>query len=503
MRKPAVGALLFLVVVASTWTVVSADIAAVMEGLRSDDAQVFGAALKELVALGSKGYAPAVEYIRNEANPNRGRVLAVIDELDAAKAYDLAETYLKASDKDMRVGAVLALGRATSRYAEKSLGKLLKEKDARLRGAAVLALGEKNSEFAREKVLEILKDEKDPNRATAAEALGIMNYVNDQSLGVLIYALRGQDKDLKIAAAKTLGMTDQLAAATELSNLLKDDDPDIREAGKTAFIMLGTKSVSILCGVARNGTELQKVSVAELLGTVDSGKSRETLTDMLTDSSPKVRLAALQSLKNQGAAEALPRITALSHDPDKDVRLLAVKSLEQLGGQSGLSVFITELRDKEPEIRSEAIDILYRLKGLDGLYYVRELVSDPDDAVCAKVRTLIVEEFGAAAVKDLLELLHSPSPEKILVALSILRELAASEPGPVLELLKHPDETVRMAAIDYLAEFGTMAEAEYMDKRYYRSKTTEAKAADEASRRIKFRITGIEPPRVQQRPDDE
>lgn len=473
-----------------------------LDGLKSDNEEILQATMTKLAAQKSEGFKLAVQYLKDESNPNRLFVLSSLVLFQNDGTMDAVKSYLKSKDEDERAAATLALGGQRNRAVEKELTSALKDKSLKVRGAALKAFAYHKSDLGKEKILEVLKDEKNPSRPQAAEAIGILQEVTSDTLGLLIYALRGQDPAMKCAAAFALGETRQVAAATELANTLKDSDEQVRAAAIAAFVNLGEPGVNTLGSLAKIGDEQQKIAAALILGRIKADKGIDYLMEMLTDPSAAVRFEAINSLVLIGSTKPLPRITALTHDSDPKVKLKAVMALETLGGDSGLSVFISALRDEQADIRLAAIEILNRLKKQESLYHIKENITDQDPTVAQRVKDLLTKDYAAVAGPDIEELLRSPTKEKILAALEVARTLKLSAEDKVLALLTHPEPEIRYAAIDHLKDFGSMAAAEHLDKKYYRSKTEEANKADDASRQIKYRITGVMPAKVKIDDDD-
>lgn len=93
--------------------------------------------------------------------------------------------------------------------------------------------------------------------------------------------------------------------------------------------------------------------------------SADQLQVALSDQSPTVRRAAVESLRHLAGDEMssrVPRLAEALQDPDEAVREAAVEVLAMAGGPRSVALLLEARGDSSPIVREEAAEALYRLR---------------------------------------------------------------------------------------------------------------------------------------------
>jgi HEAT repeat protein len=180
-----------------------------------------------------------------------------------------------------------------------------------------------------------------------------------------------------------------------------------------------------------------------LLRDVDNERARERLTEMGTKAVPELRKAA--------------------RDQNPKLRLAALRVLGAIGENAvnAWNDIAVSLNDPEAAQRIAAADALGKIgKGArPALLPLLRATADPNPAVRAAVGAAL-DRVGAPAKEDaaqLLALWQEPSPEKrdrFAVAVRLLKPDPETSALLFLPLLKDPENTIRLQAIQVLGEAG-------------------------------------------------
>jgi HEAT repeat protein len=155
----------------------------------------------------------------------------------------------------------------------------------------------------------------------------------------LISALKDDDKDVRLNAARVLGRIGKKAepAINVLISTLKDDRKDVRSSAAYALGEIGTKSEPVIKG----------------------------LISTLKDDDKDVRLNATYALVQIGikSEPVIKRLIGALKDDDKDIRLNAARVLGRIGkkAESAVPELVNALQDKDSRVRYIATDTLVRI----------------------------------------------------------------------------------------------------------------------------------------------
>lgn len=277
---------------------------------------------------------------------------------DAAPAVPNLVHAIRKGDEELRVNAVLALGRV-GKPAVPPLVKALDDKDADVRYYAVWAIGlvgPEAAEPAGDAVVRLLDDPKAEVRRKAAESLGRMAPAVKDAVPALAKALQDSDTDVQAAAANALAAYGA-PAVKELRQAL-EMNPDVR-----------SRAIAALGKMRREASEIAPALVALL-------QQRRGAED-----ANALRAEATQALVHLGK-DAVPALTAGLADPDQRSRAAVVGVLVQLG-PDGAAVLADALKSEHVDVRRLAAQNLGSLGVGDKLIVLglAAALKDPDRTV--------------------------------------------------------------------------------------------------------------------------
>jgi HEAT repeat protein len=218
--------------------------------LKDSDSAVRIVAIQSLGKIGdAHAVQPLIDALKDEvANVRRAATNALV-RIDAARVVEPLIAALKDKDKEVRRVAAQSLGEIGNTRAVKPLITTLKDPDKEVRRAAAQSLGKIGDARAVEPLIAALKD-KDTNplwaelegkrtsvRLLAARAL---SRIGTPAVEALIVALKDNDSDVRILAAKTLGEIGDARAVQPLLSALMDENA-ARQTIADALDKLGWK----------------------------------------------------------------------------------------------------------------------------------------------------------------------------------------------------------------------------------------------------------------------
>ena len=202
-------------------------------------------------------------------------------------------------------------------------------------------------------------------------AKAISNYKNPSSVTVFLKCLNNKNENyrIRLACADALGRLGDRYAVQSLLNVVEDEEEKsvyLKESATFALGLLGDSAaidplVSLL--ESKQGFfdkfSFLKEKIVEALGRLNSDNKKvlKALKTSLMDSSPLVRINAIEAIMNSGEENAADIIRPSLQDEDDEVKKNALIALYNLIGRDILDEVI-ELPIYQQCIKDEAVNLL-------------------------------------------------------------------------------------------------------------------------------------------------
>ena len=208
-------------------------------------------------------------------------------------------------------------------------------------------------------------------------AKAISSYKDNSALGVLLYCLNNKNENYKIrlACADALGRIGDQYAVEPLINVLKDEEEKsvyLKETATTALGMLGdTSAIDPLISILESKQAFLdkftflKEKIVEALGklNINNKKVIKALKISLMDSSPIVRINAIEAIMNSEDEESYDLIKPSLLDEDEDVRKNALIALYNINGKEILNEVVNG--DYPDSLKDEALELINEYEAAD------------------------------------------------------------------------------------------------------------------------------------------
>ncbi len=185
-------------------------------------------------------------------------------------------------------------------------------------------------------------------------AKAISNYKDTSVVGALLYCLNNKDEHYKVrlACADALGKIGDKYAVAPLIDLVQDEDEKsvyLKESAASALGAIGDlRAVDPLVSILESKQgfldkfSFLKERVIEALGklNLDNKKVQKALKKSLLDSSPMVRINAIEAIMNSDTENASEIIKDSLKDEDKEVQKNALIAMYNLEGRDILDEVI-------------------------------------------------------------------------------------------------------------------------------------------------------------------
>ena len=220
----------------------------------------------------------------------------------------------------------------------------------------------------------------------------------------------GANRLLRAQAVQVLGLLASPASLAELTDLLLEPDPIVREALQRGFHLAGAEAAAPLLdlmahspasetqhrralealtavdgpavapALARmeNTLPAARAAAAEALGTLHDRRALEPLLAALHDADATVRLAATRALGKLGDPKAQPALLQLLLVPTEEGRIAAAEALGLLRGDKALKPLIKLLDDKQSRVRAAAAEALGHIGDARAVEPLRKRLADKD-----------------------------------------------------------------------------------------------------------------------------
>ena len=202
-------------------------------------------------------------------------------------------------------------------------------------------------------------------------AKAISNHKDTSVVGALLYCLNNKDEHYKVrlACADALGKIGDRYAVAPLIDLVQDEEEKsvyLKESAASALGAIGDmRAIDPLVSIleAKHGFldkfSFLKERVIEALGklNLDNGKVLRALKKSLLDSSPMVRINAIEAIMNSDSEEAPDLIRDCLKDEDKEVQKNALIAMYNLEGRDVLDDVLLS-KEYSDYLKQEAQDLL-------------------------------------------------------------------------------------------------------------------------------------------------
>lgn len=202
-------------------------------------------------------------------------------------------------------------------------------------------------------------------------AKAISNHKDTSVVGALLYCLNNKDEHYKVrlACADALGKIGDRYAVAPLIDLVQDEEEKsvyLKESAASALGAIGDmRAIDPLVSIleAKQGFldkfSFLKERVIEALGklNLDNGKVLMALKKSLLDSSPMVRINAIEAIMNSDSEEAPDLIRDCLKDEDKEVQKNALIAMYNLEGRDVLDDVLLS-KEYSDYLKQEAQDLL-------------------------------------------------------------------------------------------------------------------------------------------------
>ena len=199
----------------------------------------------------------------------------------------------------------------------------------------------------------------------------IVNIKDTSAVGSLLYCLNNKNENYKVrlACADALGKIGNKYAVAPLIDVMQDEEEKsvyLKESAVSALGLLGdTSAVDPLISIldAKQGFldkfSFLKERIIEALGklNVSDRKIFKALKRSLYDTSPMVRINAIEALMNTGEEEAVELIRTVLTDDDDEVKKNALIALYNLEGRDILDEVLAN-PDYPQVLKEEAQELI-------------------------------------------------------------------------------------------------------------------------------------------------
>jgi HEAT repeat protein/cyclophilin family peptidyl-prolyl cis-trans isomerase len=374
----------------------------------------------------------------------------------------------------VRRRAALAIGRVRLSDGVGPLSALLSDSDPEVRHMAVFGLGLIGDKAAVAPLIAALADESPIVKGGAAEALGLIGDISAaDAIGRLAAEVvetgaltppPGEDADVRrdlpasafrlaVYALVRLKAYDQLAAAV----LDASGQPKVRWWPVAyAFQRIEDKrALAPLLTLAKESHPYTRAFAAKGLGGLKEASAVPTLLGMLGDNDPGAVIESVRALGRIGDASAAPALVRLiqAKETSPSVRLEALDALGGMRAPEASDLLLDSFTDPNPGIRAAALRAASALDPEQFVAILSGLDPDPVWSVRAAIASALNALPREIALPGLNAMLGDKDHRVIPSVLQALVKLQAPNVAAILlERLKDNDVAVRTAAATGLAE---------------------------------------------------
>lgn len=339
---------------------------------------------------------------------------------------DVLLDQLQVDDEEVRLAAVIALGRLGDARAAGALCRLLGS-ERTLTIAAASALGSIGDQGAFEPLLRLLSD-LDP--AVRQAAIGALNSLGHPGMAGRMQALLGStDTASRESAVRIAGYFGYRECADAVFRACADAAEPVRRAALEHVSLFDERrALPVLLESVRRETPRARASAATALGRVRGDAGRAALEEALSDADPWVRYFAARGLGQHGhqhSLDALADVASTDHAPH--VRLAALEAIGRIDGPRASGVLARYAADDvATEIAAAAIGALGHVSDASATTILRSALRAGEEARRTAAARALADRGGREGVEALAWAASAETQEDVAaVAFDGLRRIAA------------------------------------------------------------------------------
>jgi HEAT repeat protein len=269
-------------------------IAALVRALRFGDWRERGAALAG-ISFHKDNALPMLKQLA-QSSDKRDR-LAVIEALNAINTTNALKLLLQMArsepDEQIRCEALLALSNYGVKEAIPLLADLVQKGEPTTASTAAIGLT-RYGEEGRKVLRRLLNSERRETRLAAAKALATLN--DPAAIETLKQQANTADIPQRITVLQLMARAGDEKALRELIGFLSHDEPVVRLRARLSIYAVGKQAIPLLIQTLDSPDNKLRAESALILGALNADVAREKLASLLKDPDPQVREAAQMAL---------------------------------------------------------------------------------------------------------------------------------------------------------------------------------------------------------------
>lgn len=261
--------------------------------------------------------------------------------------------------------------------------------------------------------------------------------------------LADQEPEVRTAAVYAAARRQDPVFTSQIADMLNDSDHDLREASLAALRKFADIDCRLIHAVADRLAESaepeQRRGSAVLFSAL---QNRERLASLLKDENPQVREAAAVAMGRLKSPESCQHLLMALVDEDTDVRIAATEALGLCCDLSAVPPLRVALKDPDVWVQAAAINSLVQLIGEDALLDLYRLWKDGDDVVQLACLDAFERIGSKDALREVSKNLGHRGGEVLKMAVQLLHRQDQSLLLPWFNhLICHEDWDIRLTAI--------------------------------------------------------
>lgn len=334
--------------------------------------------------------------------------------------------------------------------------RLLKSESDEVASSAASTLRELQAPSSGPQILGLLEDPEPKVRMRAAQVLRFLSCRGAER--PLIALLEDANEGVRHAAIETLGSQGVRSAVPRLAALLGADSVPTRRLALKALVELGSEEAikPALRGLQDKDPAVREECVRALKD-LEAHEHVSALLPCLEDPEQEVRHATRWALFSLKAVEALPEFRRLLRSESGHERRIAIQMIQGMGDRESIGDLVPLVADSQGEVGASASSLLVEWEAVKVLPTLQDLLG----RASPESRRIVMDTLASLGGREALRWLEPCLKDPALRA-TALQSLAASRghlppPDLLVPMLKDPDPSVRVAAMEAVADSLTTA----------------------------------------------
>lgn len=437
-----------------------------LEKLKEDDKELKMLAIIALGRIGNNSVVPYLLEVFEEEDDLTVVCAGALAKIGDKRAFEPLIKKLGHPDPYVRQAVISAINSLGHPELPQKLKELLRSENIYEKESAIKIAGYFGFEECKKEIFDLINDENEDIRRAVYE--NIVFFEDESVVDLLKEGLDKEKRKVREVIAKSLMYIEKEKALPLLRIALRDSSPWVRYYAVKSLLFHNPPDIFEILEdlLKREETNLVRIVIIDSLGELKNKKALPLLKSFLQTQDRDLLLATIRAIGKIKHPESISLLLPFLNSSDKSVRMETLRALGEQRDVAVISNIVWKIATEEDqEVVLEGLKSLLKIGTLESIKSILSLGLDSNKReLCIEVISLIPEEFISPLLREAKYM--SPIARANLILALERRKIEATK--YISEFLGDEDKSVRLQAVLSLINIGSYEAKkilrDYMDK---------------------------------------